>query len=158
MTVVAIAVAAFGGAIARYLVDTAVQHRSAAVLPVGTLVVNVTGSLLLGFLVGLGLGLYHGLDDSPRTVLGTGFLGAYTTFSTFSYETIRLIEDGSTREVLLNPDHQPGPRHDRRIYRFGARRSLSSVLATSPSPRSRVELRDREVQLMMRSRIDSSPA
>lgn len=98
--IVALAVTAFAGAICRYLVDVAVQHRTSSVLPVGTLVVNVTGSLALGFVVGLAL--YHGLADDARTVVGTGFLGAYTTFSTFSYETVRLVEDGSPGEALLN--------------------------------------------------------
>jgi CrcB protein len=98
--VVAVALTAFAGAVSRYLVDLAVQHRSESVFPLGTLVVNVTGSLALGFLVGLGL--HHGLAATPRTLVGIGFLGAYTTFSTFSYETVRLLEDGAHREALLN--------------------------------------------------------
>lgn len=100
MTVVLVAIAAFAGAICRYLVDIAVQHRTEAVLPLGTLVVNLTGSLALGFLVGLGL--YHGLDNTTQTVAGVGFLGAYTTFSTFAYETVRLVEDGSVLEAFAN--------------------------------------------------------
>jgi CrcB protein len=100
VTIVLVAVAAFAGAVCRYLVDFAVQHRNESVLPLGTLVVNVTGSLALGFLVGLGL--YHGLDDDVRTVVGTGFVGTYTTFSTFAYETVRLLEDGSTLEAFGN--------------------------------------------------------
>ena len=98
--VAALAVAAALGAVARYLVDTATQRRAVATLPLGTLVVNLTGSLALGFLVGLGL--YHGLDDSVRIVAGTGFVGAYTTFSTFSYETVRLVQGGLGRTALLN--------------------------------------------------------
>lgn len=100
MMVVLVATAAFAGAICRYLVDLAVQHRTKVVFPLGTLVVNLTGSLVLGFVVGLGL--YHGLGHDAGTVLGTGFLGAYTTFSTFAYETVRLLEDGSTLEALGN--------------------------------------------------------
>lgn len=98
--VVAVAASAFVGAMCRYLVDGLVQRRNRSVLPLGTLVVNVTGSLALGLLVGLAL--HHGFTDGPRTVAGTGFLGAFTTFSTFSYDTIRLIEAGSHREALLN--------------------------------------------------------
>ncbi|MGH9212760.1 MAG: fluoride efflux transporter CrcB [Acidimicrobiales bacterium] len=98
--VLAVAITAFAGAVSRYLVDLAVQHRTESVFPLGTLVVNVTGSLGLGFIVGLGL--YHGLPATPRTLIGTGFLGAYTTFSTFSYETVRLLEDGVYRDALLN--------------------------------------------------------
>ena len=55
-------------------------------------VVNVSGSLALGVVVGLML--EHGLAADVRTVVGTGFLGAYTTFSTYAYETIRAAEDG----------------------------------------------------------------
>jgi fluoride exporter len=100
VTILLVGIAAFVGAICRYLVDLAVQHRTEAVLPLGTLVVNLTGSVAFGFLVGLGL--YHGLDSTTRTVAGVGFLGAYTTFSTFAYETVRLLEDGSLFEALVN--------------------------------------------------------
>lgn len=100
MTIVLVGITAFAGAISRYLVDIAVQHRTNAVLPLGTLVVNLTGSLALGFLVGLGL--YHGLDNTSQTVAGVGFLGAYTTFSTFAYETVRLVEDGSVLQAFAN--------------------------------------------------------
>jgi CrcB protein len=100
VTVVLVAIAAFVGAVCRYLVDIAVQHRREAVFPLGTLTVNLTGSVALGFMVGLGL--YHGLDDTVHTILGIGFLGTYTTFSTFAYETVRLLEGGSTLEALAN--------------------------------------------------------
>lgn len=100
MTLLAVAAAAFAGTVARYLVDLAVQHRTEAPFPLGTLVVNVTGSLTLGFVVGLAL--YHGLAETPHTIIGTGFLGAYTTFSTFGYETVRLYEDGSRLEAFKN--------------------------------------------------------
>jgi fluoride exporter len=98
--VVALAVAAALGAVARYMVDVAVQRRRSPIWPLGTLAVNLSGSFVLGFVVGLGL--YHGLGDPVRTVAGTGFVGAYTTFSTFSYETIRLLQDGAYRPALLN--------------------------------------------------------
>jgi fluoride exporter len=98
--VVALAVAAALGALARYMVDVAVQRRRSPIWPLGTLAVNLSGSFVLGFVVGLGL--YHGLGDPVRTVAGTGFVGAYTTFSTFSYETIRLLQDGAYRPALLN--------------------------------------------------------
>jgi CrcB protein len=81
------------GAPARYLLDGFVQSRTRAVFPWGTFAVNVSGSLLLGFVTGLAL--YHGLGPLPRTAVGTGVCGAYTTFSTFSYETVRLLEEGS---------------------------------------------------------------
>ena len=100
MTLVAVGLAACAGAVCRYLVDLAVQGRTDAAIPLGTLLVNVTGSAGLGFVAGLGL--HHGLADTPQLVLGTGFLGAYTTFSTFAYETVRLMEDGSTVAAWWN--------------------------------------------------------
>ena len=88
------------GAPARFLVDEFVQHATGRAFPWGTSVINVTGSLLLGFLSGLVL--YHAVSPDVRLVLGTGFCGAYTTFSTFSFETVRLIETGRSRAALGN--------------------------------------------------------
>src|SRR5438132_6843619 len=84
------------GAVTRYLVDGAVG--TSATFSRGTFVINVTGSLMLGFITGLAL--YHGLDDDVRAVAGTGFCGAYTTFSAFSLETVRMIERGAHRAAL----------------------------------------------------------
>ena len=100
MTLLAIAAAGALGAVSRYLVDGLVQNRVQGVFPWGTWVINVSGSLVLGFLTGLAL--YHGLTDTPKAVIGAGFVGAYTTFSTFTYETIRLVEEGSLYEAALN--------------------------------------------------------
>ena len=88
------------GAPARYLLDGWIQDRTRRAFPWGTLAVNVTGCLLLGLLTGLGL--YHGLDATTRTVVGTGGLGAYTTFSTFTFETVRLAEEGALTSALCN--------------------------------------------------------
>jgi len=88
------------GAPVRYLVDGAVGERLGGTFPWGTLIVNATGSLLLGFLTGLAL--YHAFPRTPRVVLGTGFCGAYTTFSTFTFETVRLVEDGAVNEAFRN--------------------------------------------------------
>jgi len=85
------------GAPVRYLVEGFVSDRTDGELPWGTFLVNVTGSLLLGFLTGLAL--YHALPKTPTLVLGTGFCGAYTTFSTFTYETVRLAEEGAVNEA-----------------------------------------------------------
>jgi CrcB protein len=83
---------ALGGA-ARYLLGGWIQARAGPDFPVGTLVINVTGSFLLGM-------LYRYAADSAaltpelRAMLTIGICGGYTTFSTFSYETVRLLEDG----------------------------------------------------------------
>ncbi len=100
MTLALLMLAAAVGAPLRYVVDQAIQHRWSGAFPGGTLTVNVTGSLLLGLLTGLAA--HHGLSPQAVTVLGTGLLGAYTTFSTFSYETVRLLEDGAVVEAALN--------------------------------------------------------
>ncbi|MDX6410070.1 MAG: fluoride exporter [Gaiellaceae bacterium] len=88
------------GAPLRYLVDGVVGERTEGVFPWGILLVNVTGSFLLGLVTGLAL--HHGLGRTPRIVIGTGFCGAFTTFSTFSYETVRLIEAGDLAEAFAN--------------------------------------------------------
>jgi CrcB protein len=97
---IGVAVAGAVGAPSRYVLDLLVQQRARGVFPWGTFVVNVTGSFLFGLLTGLAV--HHGLGSVPKTVLGTGFCGAYTTFSTFSYETVRLLEEGAFLEAALN--------------------------------------------------------
>ena len=88
------------GAVGRYLLDQAVTRRRPRAFPAGTWVINVTGSFILGLLTGLGA--HHGLSAHVVTVLGVGVCGGYTTFSTFSYETVRLTEDGLGLVALGN--------------------------------------------------------
>jgi fluoride exporter len=88
------------GAPTRYLTDRAVQARHDSVFPWGTLSINVAGSLLLGSL--LGAQQHLGLPSQVVLLLGTGFCGGLTTFSTFGYETLRLLEDGAVAEAGLN--------------------------------------------------------
>lgn len=88
------------GAPARYLLDGFVQDHVTGAFPWGTFVVNITGCALLGLLTGLGL--YHGVTSTTRTIIGTGGLGAYTTFSTFTFETVRLAEEGAINEAIRN--------------------------------------------------------
>jgi CrcB protein len=88
------------GAPARYLVDRAVQSRHDSLLPWGTLTVNVAGSLVLGLVAGLGVD--HQVPEAVTWSVGTGLCGALTTYSTFSYETLRLYEAGALLYSLLN--------------------------------------------------------
>jgi len=75
------------GAVARFMVDRAVSRRTRGSFPFGTLVVNISGAVLLGFLSGLVL------SHEVAMLAGTAFLGAYTTFSTWMLETQRLTEE-----------------------------------------------------------------
>lgn len=81
------------GGVCRYLVGGWVQRGAGWQFPAGTLVVNVTGSFLLGLVLRYALET-PGLTPEYRALLTIGFCGGYTTFSTFSYETIALLEDG----------------------------------------------------------------
>jgi len=97
---VAFVVAAAVGAPLRFLVDGFVADRVEGAFPWGTFVINVTGSFVLGLLTGLAL--YHAFPKTSKVILGTGLCGAYTTFSTFTFETVRLSEEGSATEALRN--------------------------------------------------------
>lgn len=81
------------GAPLRYLTDLTVQKRHDTVFPWGTFTVNVAGCLALGLLTGAVT--YGAASDSVRLLVGTGLCGALTTYSTFSYETMRLAETGA---------------------------------------------------------------
>jgi len=87
------------GAPLRYLTDLLVQSRHGTVFPWGTLTVNAAGSLILGAVAGA---VSAGAPGWLLTLVGTGFCGALTTFSTFGFETLRLIEEGSVLEAVLN--------------------------------------------------------
>ncbi|HXZ64331.1 MAG TPA: fluoride efflux transporter CrcB [Streptosporangiaceae bacterium] len=100
MIVLAVLAGGMIGAPTRYLVDRAIQGRHDTVFPWGTLTVNLAGSALIGFL--LGAQRHLGLPPTAFALLGTGLCGGLTTFSTFSYETLRLLEDGAVGEAGLN--------------------------------------------------------
>lgn len=100
MTVILLALSGGAGAAVRFVVDGLVRSRLKTALPWGTVVINISGSLLLGFLAGL---VMRGqAPESLLLILGTGFLGGYTTFSTASLETIRLVQSGRTGLALVN--------------------------------------------------------
>ena len=100
MIVLAVLAGGMLGAPARYLADRAIAARRDSVFPIGTFAVNMTGSLVLGFL--LGAQRHLGLPPTAFALLGTGFCGGLTTFSTFGYETLRLLEDEAVTEAGFN--------------------------------------------------------
>lgn len=100
MTVLLVVLGAALGAPARFLTDRWVQSRHDSVFPWGTLTVNVIGSFILGAVVG---GVDSGaFPDAVGALVGLGFCGALTTYSTFSYETVRLVEEGSSLYAVVN--------------------------------------------------------
>lgn len=100
MLAVAVALAAGSGAVLRYLVDQFVYRRIRGDFPFGTVVVNITGSFLLGLVTGLAA--HHGLPHTPTLIIGTGFAGGYTTLSTWAWETVTLAESGELLEASGN--------------------------------------------------------
>jgi len=96
----AVALAAGLGAVLRYLADLFVQRRVRGDFPFGTIVVNITGSFVLGLVTGLAA--HHGLPHAPTVIIGTGFAGGYTTLSTWAWETVTLAESGEVLEASGN--------------------------------------------------------
>jgi CrcB protein len=84
------------GALGRFLVDARVAAVAGRTFPLGTLAINVSGSFVLGMLVGATI------EANAYALAGTATLGSYTTFSTWMYETQRLLEDGQVRSAALN--------------------------------------------------------
>lgn len=88
------------GAMTRFVLDTLIRRRMSGRFPIGTMIINVTGSFLLGLVTGLVLSL--AVSDLLPLILGTGFLGGYTTFSTASFETVRLVQQRRYGAAALN--------------------------------------------------------
>lgn len=100
MTVLLVVVAGALGAVTRFVVDSEIKVRVGHPFPVGTFVINVTGSFLIGVLAGLVM--FSGQAAEWQSVIGTGFCGGFTTFSTASVETVRLVQRRLHRVALAN--------------------------------------------------------
>jgi len=100
MTFALVALLGGVGAATRFVVDGLIRGRSSHRLPVATITINVSGSALIGLI--LGAHLYHGLGQGWQVVAATGFCGGYTTFSTAMVETVRLAQGGDVRRAVVN--------------------------------------------------------
>ena len=100
MTALLVVLGAAVGAPSRWHLDRYVQSRRAGVFPWGTFTVNVSGSFLLGVI--LGARTYGPETADVATLIGAGFCGGFTTLSTLTFETARLVEDGSYLEAGAN--------------------------------------------------------
>jgi CrcB protein len=89
------------GALARYVAASAIMTRFGGKFPLGTLVINVTGSFLIGFVMTMLTERFQ-LDPQWRLLLVVGFLGGYTTFSSFEWETLTAVRDGALWAGILN--------------------------------------------------------
>jgi fluoride exporter len=96
----AIAVGAAAGGVSRFYLASAIQQRFGASFPWGTLAINITGSLLLGFLIRYAMAT-PAISAEVRAMLTVGFCGGYTTFSSYSYETLVLIEEGQAGRAVV---------------------------------------------------------
>jgi fluoride exporter len=95
-----VSAAAATGAVCRYLLDVAIQRRHERSFPFGTLAINVVGSFVLGLITGLAL--HQGLDEHVAAIVGIGFCGGFTTFSTWTWETLALVESGALAQAVGN--------------------------------------------------------
>jgi len=95
-----VGLASAAGAVSRYLIDALVQAQHDRDFPWGIFVVNVSGSLLLGLVTGLGL--HHGLAGTVVTVVGVGFAGGYTTWSTYIWDSLSLVGSGDRPAAAVN--------------------------------------------------------
>lgn len=96
-----IALAGSLGALSRYVLGGYINSATGSAFPLGTFLINITGSFILGFAGTFGFERFA-VNPNYRTAFTVGFVGAYTTFSTWSFETLRLIEDGSYGLALAN--------------------------------------------------------
>lgn len=101
MRIAWIGIGGAAGAMTRYAVEAWISARAQATFPFGTLVVNVTGCFLLGFLIAITSQRFLAYS-TLRAALAIGFLGAYTTFSTFAFDSMRLAEEGSVARAAIN--------------------------------------------------------
>lgn len=100
LVVVCVGAGGLVGAPARFVLDRMVAEHARSEFPWGTVLVNISGSFLFGLLTGIDLAVH--LPTAAKALSGTGFCGAYTTFSTWSFETLRLLEKNELVKAAVN--------------------------------------------------------
>lgn len=98
---IAISLGAIAGALTRYYLSLWIMHRFGTNFPYGTFFINLTGCLAMGFFVTLALERIVNISPEIRVLVSIGFLGSYTTFSTYSLESLNLMRDRATEKILL---------------------------------------------------------
>jgi len=98
---VVVGIGGFLGAIARFWLGGYISNRMGSRFPYGTFVINCSGSFVIGFIMTVLAERTH-LSPNWRYLIPIGFVGAYTTFSTFEYETLRAVQDGNLLNAMLN--------------------------------------------------------
>lgn len=93
-----VALAGAVGAVLRFMLDSETKRKYPSAFPWGTGFINVSGSLIIGVIAGIVI--FHSGASELQAVIGTGFCGGYTTFSTASFETVRLVEQGRRMTAL----------------------------------------------------------
>jgi fluoride exporter len=96
----AVALLAGVGAVARYVLDSVVQRHHRSTFPLGTMVININGSFVLGLITGLAT--HQGLGSRTALIVGIGFCGGFTTFSTWMWESLVLTRANAVRAAAVN--------------------------------------------------------
>lgn len=99
--IISVGIGGFCGAVSRFLITGWVHHFAGSNMPYGTLAVNVGGSFLLAFILQIFIA-YPGISPHLKSAITIGFLGAFTTFSTFTVDTLHFMEHGNYSKVMLN--------------------------------------------------------
>ena len=99
--IISVGIGGFCGAVSRFLVTGWVHHFAGSGMPYGTLAVNVGGSFILAFMLQFFI-VYPGLSPHLKSAITIGFLGAFTTFSTFTVDTLHFMEQGNYSKAMVN--------------------------------------------------------
>jgi CrcB protein len=94
-----VGIGGFAGSVSRYLIQSVVVNRFITIFPIGTFSINLIGSLAIGIVFGLSE-RYEWMNPEWRLFLAVGFMGSFTTFSTFAFDNLQMIKDGNIAQLL----------------------------------------------------------